>query len=94
MRNPDAVVSKRPIGSSGRVEYALHLAGVELRVQLHPFSQQEIDDAVRLYLTTGETMPHHRPTRWGEQFSAPRRAIPGGSTLTEPIVYDGLYFED
>lgn len=94
MRNPVPAVSSRQIGASDRREHILTLEGVELRVQMHPFSQEEIDDAVRLYLTTGETTPRHCCTRWGDQYSSPKRKLPGGATLTDPIVYDGLRIED
>ena len=60
------VVSSRPLPGTPYREHTVTLDGVELRTQMHAFTPEEIEEAVRLYREFGICTPRHSNNRpWG-----------------------------
>jgi hypothetical protein len=86
------VVTSRPMPGTPYREHTVTLDGIELRSQMHAFTPEEIDEAVRLYREMGICTPRHS-TDWQAQ-RPPVRKLPGGAGVPEPITYNGLFLED
>lgn len=84
-------ITSRHLPGTPYTEHMLLLDGVELRAQLHPFSRDEIRDAIAEYCRDGTTAPRHACSNWYDPLiTTATRALPGGARMGDPIRYDGL----
>lgn len=86
------VVRSFPLTGTPYRTHTVELDGVELRSQLHAFTPEEIEEAVRLYREYGIRTPRPETTSWPGALP-PMRAPGGPDSPIAELDYTGGYSE-